>query len=477
MKNIINYLLAVLVFLGVASCDFETETYQFIPTEDAFQTIEDVQNGMIGTYNSLGSYQFNGNYVIAIGDLSADISVADPSTGHGLTINRYTLTETDAYLTDAWEYGFKTIDRALRTINGAKGIIAENSNLLDEELEQLNAYMAQCYAIKALSNFYFVNLFGLPYKAGGNNTQLGLPLVKDEPIEAFVNIERASIEDTYALIVADLASAKECATKAGSALRSYSQFYMNEAAIYALDARVNLYMGKYNDAKTSAEKAIQLRGTTTEKDDEKYVEMWSDIAITPEDIFTISKTTDDNLSANALNTLYGSYGSTLNVNILAKFGANDIRRGLISSTNRPLKFDGIPSAQAVNNIPVFRISEMYLIIAEVEARNNVIPAAKQALFEVAFRNPDLTIDDLPANSADLLSFISDERVREFFEEGYRWYDIRRTGELINPNVTGVTSFDASKFVFPIPADEINAGFGVVQNPEWNKTRPQDQASL
>lgn len=314
-------------------------------------------------------------------------------------------------------------------------------------------------------------------RQGGNNTQLGLPLVKDEPIETFVNIERASIEDTYALIVADLASAKECATKAGSALRSYSQFYMNEAAIYALDARVNLYMGKYNDAKTSAEKAIQLRGTTTEKDDEKYVEMWSDIAITPEDIFTISKTTDDNLSANALNTLYGSYGSTLNVNILAKFGANDIRRGLISSTNRPLKFDGIPSAQAVNNIPVFRISEMYLIIAEVEARNNVIPAAKQALFEVAFRNPDLTIDDLPANSADLLSFISDERVREFFEEGYRWYDIRRTGELINPNVTGVTSFDASKFVFPIPADEINAGFGVVQNPEWNKTRPQDQASL
>ena len=37
-------------------------------------------------------------------------------------------------------------------------------------------------------------------------------------------------------------------------------------------------------------------------------------------------------------------------------------------------------------------------------------------------------------------------------------------ELNNVNVSGV--------VFPIPADEINAGFGVEQTPNWEATRPQ-----
>ena len=358
-------------------------------------------------------------------------------------------------------------------IEGANNLLATNAKLSDEDKSNLDLYMAQGYALKALTNFYLVNLFGLPYQPGQANAQLGLPLLDKEPLEPFVNIERATVAQTYELILDDIASAKTYMENAGTdASSSVNQFYLNEAAIYALEARVNFFMGNNDVAKASAKKAIELRASG-EVSDLVYQTMWSDIAITAEDIFTVAKTNDDNLSANALNTLYGSYGAVLSSGIKTLFGPEDIRLKLIDKNNRPLKFDGIPAAQAVSNIPVFRKSEMYLMIAEIEALAGNIAASQEALFYTAKRNPAIkSASELPSAKDALIKFISEENIREFFEEGHRWYDVRRTGEKITPNVTGVTGFDVSAFVYPIPADEINAGYCDQQNEGWSDGLPQ-----
>lgn len=474
MKKIFNSILIVACSVGLASCDFDLETYQAIPTDDAFSSVADVQNGLNGAYQSFGTYRFYGNNVVAIGDLATDVAVADPKSGHGVSINRYQITDTEGVLAEAWEYGFKVLDRCVRMIRGANNLLITDTRLSDGDKANLDLYMAQGYALKALTNFYLVNLFGLPYQPGQTNSQLGLPLLDKEPLEPFVNIERATVEQTYQLILNDIASAKSYMENAGANARNtVNQFYLNEAAIYALEARVNFFMGKNDVAKASAQKAIELRASG-DVSDLVYQTMWSDIAITPEDIFTIAKTNDDNLSANALNTLYGSYGAVLSSKINTLFGADDIRLKLIDpKNNRPLKFDGIPAAQAVSNIPVFRKSEMYLIIAEIEALAGNVSAAQEALLYTAKRNPAIkSASDLPSTKEALIKFISEENVREFFEEGHRWYDVRRTGEKISPNVTGVTNFDVSAFVFPIPADEINAGYCDQQNDKWSDALPK-----
>lgn len=473
MKNIFKCILVVACSVGLASCDFDLETYQAIPTENAFSTVADVQNGLNGAYQSFGTYRFYGNNVVAIGDLASDVAVADPKSGHGVTINRYQITDTESILKEAWEYGFRVLDRCVRMIEGANNLLATNAKLSDEDKSNLDLYMAQGYALKALTNFYLVNLFGLPYQPGQANAQLGLPLLDKEPLEPFVNIERATVAQTYELILDDIASAKTYMENAGTdASSSVNQFYLNEAAIYALEARVNFFMGNNDVAKASAKKAIELRASG-EVSDLVYQTMWSDIAITAEDIFTVAKTNDDNLSANALNTLYGSYGAVLSSGIKTLFGPEDIRLKLIDKNNRPLKFDGIPAAQAVSNIPVFRKSEMYLMIAEIEALAGNIAASQEALFYTAKRNPAIKSgSELPSAKDALIKFISEENIREFFEEGHRWYDVRRTGEKITPNVTGVTGFDVSAFVYPIPADEINAGYCDQQNEGWSDGLPQ-----
>jgi hypothetical protein len=471
MKKILTYILLFTLALWSTGCSLETDPTSSIPTEKAFDTPQDVLNGMHGAYHSMGGFEFLGRNVIAIGDMSSDISLASASSGHFVAINGWSINEDNADLTDTWTIGYEVIDRCTRAINGAKELIAnpEENRLSDSDINNLHSYSAQLYALRSLSHFTLVNIFSLPFRAGTENSQLGIVLVDENPIEAFEQVSRSTVKLTYDHILKDIASAKEHYAQLSAAHKlSISQYFMNEAALIALEARVKLYMQDYEGAVTAAERAIELRGSA-DISNEDYLNMWTSVAINDEDIFTIVKSNADNLSSNSLNTLYNSYGGSITQFVKEKFSQNDARLGLISG-NHPEKFDGIPSAEAVSNIPVFRKSEMYLIAAEAYANLSEIDNARTALLYTAKRNSDIqSVDDLPDNQDDLLTFIEDERVREFFQEGHRMYDLRRTGKAAD--IGGNSQFIFANFVYPIPVSEINAGFGVVQNPDWHLNLP------
>lgn len=481
MKAIYKLVLLSALTLGLGSCDFDTENYQQIPTDDAYRSVQDVENGLNGAYYAAGSYRFLGNYSIAYGDFCAGVSVGNRSTGHFYYQSSWIVSDTDAELEDMWSYGFKIIDRSTRTIQGGKDVLANTAlHLTDADIAKVKSYMAQSYALKALANYYLVNLFSYPYQAGSNNP--GLPLVKDVPIKEFEKIERSSVGETYAQITSDLTNAENYLEEAleGNLIKAPNAFYMGAMGIQALKARIAMSMGDYAAAETAAKQALTLKGkgngTGSDKvpSNEIYLSMWSSLAITDEDLFTIAKTEADNLSANSLNTLYGSYGATVANSTVALFNSEDIRLNLIIPQDAggmtTAKYIGLPTSAATSNIPVFRKSEMSLIIAEVEARNNNIPEAQNYLYYTAKRNQSITAaTDLPATRDELLAFIAQERIREFVGEGHRFYDARRMGLVIN--MTGFKPFDIAKFVFPIPADEINAGFGVAQNENWKSALP------
>lgn len=471
MKKISLYTLLLALSFWATGCSLETDPRSSIPTEDAFKATQDVQNGMHGAYASLGNYRFIGKNVIALSDMASDISVASSSSGHFVSINTWLINVDTPELSELWTKGYEVLDRCTRAINGAKEMLAKPADykLTAQNIVDLNSYISQMYTMKSLTTFMLVNIFGLPYKTGTPNSQLGIVLVDEQPILAYTNVARSTVAQTYAQILKDIASAKTHLNALTSTQRkSVNQYYLNEAAVYALEARVKLFMQDYPGAKTAAQAAIDLRASANVSNAD-YVQMWKSTAITNEDIFTIVKSEADNLSANSLNTLYNSYGSKLSQFTLGKFTANDIRKGLISGTH-PKKFDGNGSSQAVNNIPVFRKSEMYLIIAEASAQQDQISDAQNALFYTAKRNTDVTAATaLPDTKTALLSFIADERIREFFQEGHRFYDLRRTSA--TATINGKANYVMANFVYPIPANEINTGFGVVQNPNWSSTLP------
>ncbi|MGI6719082.1 MAG: RagB/SusD family nutrient uptake outer membrane protein [Bacteroidales bacterium] len=447
-----------------------TDPYQQIDADQAFERVSDADNALNGLYNIMGNYRVLGNYAIAIGDFASDIAVADGATGHFVSINNYEIADYLGELTLIWEYGYKLINGSTVLIKESKRLLSENANYPDQ-VDQLNLILAEAYGLRAYTYFKLVNLFGLPYGTN-DNPHGGLILMDEEPILPEQPVSRSSVVETYELILKDINSSAEYF---GKTTLSRNQYYFNPAANSALHARVALFMKDYAVASAKASEAITLRNAP-EISDEDYTTMWFSTAITSEDIFTIVKSPDDNLSANALNTLYGSYGGSLTDEFLADFDQeNDIRFSLIGSPkdpNHPKKFDGLPSSAATSNIPQFRVSEMYLIIAEAEAQLGNIAVSQENLFYTAKRNKAITSStDLPGDVESLLSFISKERKRELFTEGHRWYDARRTGELISVVNGSVQNYDVAKFVYPIPSDEINSGYNCEQNDGWEDALP------
>uniref|UniRef100_UPI004026FBEE RagB/SusD family nutrient uptake outer membrane protein n=1 Tax=Prevotella sp. TaxID=59823 RepID=UPI004026FBEE len=486
MKKILNKISIVLsLTLAVSSCDFDTELQQNVDTADAFNKVQDVTNGTTGAYQALAYYPFLGNYAIAFGDFAGGLANGSASSGHFYSVSYWSVSDTDEEMEGIWQYGFKVVDAAVRTINGADALLAANPDMSDDDKATIYYNVSQCYALRALAYFTMTQYFCYPYSKGAD--QKGLPIVKDQPVEAFQNATRASLGDTYSFMLDDIKKALEYNEEAGSPSLQY--FFLNKAAIYALKARVCLYMGNYADAEAAAKKAIELKGkgnatyTDLTPNNETYLTMWASLNPSDEDIFTLSKTTDDNLSANALNTLWGSYYGKVSTYGQSFFSDTDVRAQLIGvvDSNSPasMKWQGIESSQATSNIPIFRKSEMALIIAECEARNGNIAEAQKYVGYTAKRDSQYAAEDgscdlskLPTDKDALLEFIWKENTREFLGEGHFYSEARRLDKTVTVMAGTCTTFRPANFVFPIPAAEINAGFMKDQNTGWEDGLPE-----
>lgn len=470
MKYIFRILLASLIIISISSCDdfLSYDPSGAIEDTEVFKTAKDVENALNGAYNTLGSYRFYGRNVVALGDIAADNMWMTGSSGHFDQVYKYTINDDTEDLLDMWSRGYYLLDRCTRLIIAGNEIYA--TDISDSDKASIHKSISQAYALKALTHFTLVNIFGLTYSDANRNT-LGVVIVDENPIDAFAEVNRATVGEVYEQILKEINLAKQ-----NIGLTDKSVFYFNETSLAALEARVKLYMKDYQGAIDAAQRAIDKRDGSLVMNAENYVNMWFDIAPTTEDIFTIGKTADDNLSANALNTLYGSYNGKATSGLVKLFGENDMRLGLFGDGTgeqiRGLKFDGLSTSRATSNIPVLRLPEMYLIIAEAKAQLGQSDAVDYA-FEIAKRNPDLEKSDIPTGKDALLKFISVERRRELFQEGHRWFDLRRTGEIMTRDGGSfmIANWDASKFVYPIPVREINAS-GIKQNEGWNNALPK-----
>jgi hypothetical protein len=126
--------------------------------------------------------------------------------------------------------------------------------------------------------------------------------------------------------------------------------------------------------------------------------------------------------------------------------------------------DGKETATAVD-VKVIRLSEIYLIAAEAELHSSVPDKGLAAgyLNEIRKRSPDLAPATASTISDDM---ILDERSKELFGEGQRFFDMMRMNRSIeyNDDLNDVPVSARSKtidrtfgkIVLPIPQDEINA---------------------
>lgn len=121
----------------------------------------------------------------------------------------------------------------------------------------------------------------------------------------------------------------------------------------------------------------------------------------------------------------------------------------------------INEAQSARDVFVIRFSEMYLIAAEAEVNLGNQNAAATYINVIRTRAAKAgKVADMQVAPSDMtLDFILDERAREFAGEQIRWFDLKRSGKLLervkayNPNAVGILDFN---LIRPIPRTQVDA---------------------
>lgn len=471
MLKVKNIFLATAMTAMLSSCgnDFlELEPHQQIRDNVAIEKVDDIATAVTGVYYWMGSSSFLGRNLIAIPDVASDNVRHTNATTHLRPFYIYTYQPNTGELSNLWQVAYKIIDHSSRIIEKATPLLA-NATKADSAV--INNGLSQAYALRGYATFALTNMFALPYNDANLGTE-GVVLV-EQPIQSFQKVSRATLGETYEYITEQFEKAAEAA-KGASAITN-KHFYLNSEAIAAMQARVALYKGEYEQAKAFAKQAIgnvatETRIATTVT---AYNEMFDKLSGSAEDLFLIAKSNDDNLSANSLNTLYYNYGVGVSDELAALYADTDVRKGKMTTYASSRYFGGGKYAESVTNVPVIRLPEMYLIVAECEAMAGNAQASAEALYQVAKRNTAITSPaDLPSSIDELKSFIRDERRRELFQEGHRLFDARRLGETITV-AGGVKVLNNGTSLYPIPLDEINSGSGVQQTANWASYRAED----
>lgn len=339
-------------------------------------------------------------------------------------------------------------------ING----VMESKNGL---LETKNTIMGEALIHRAFNFFMLVNLYAKQYDAASADKDPGIPiLVKPELLG---NLTRRTVKDTYEQILGDIRQAIPLLPDVQA-----SNTRPSKAAAYALLSKVYLNMRDFNKAEAFADSSLAISN-------QLYNYNIAVAGASP--VFPSQFSEVQILLRKVPRTVF--YPLQLSQPLLDLLGTKDIRYELFVKPGARFNpvfagsgfwsrsnYAGYPDAPAVG----LSVNETWLIKAECQARagkKDEAVAMLNTLRKFRFRPADYA--DLAAATADAaLQLVVDERRREFFGTGLRWFDQRRlnkdalfakTMTRVFNNVTYTLEPNSNGYVFPL------ASILITQNPE------------
>jgi len=449
LRNNIFYLCALAFLFSCTTDDLEPTLAQDKDVETSITSIEDLEGLLGGLYNRMTDAQYYGRDYTVYGDVRSDNAFSNGNSGRFIRIGRFDLISTDGYARDTWE-------QIYRVIASANIIINADAASIDGDAAEISHIQGQAYAARALAHFDLMKLYGEEHTGG----TLAVPYVSEyKPAE--LSQARNTLAELKTSIAADFASAESMI----SASADDTQF-ISLQAVYGLESRFFLYTKNWSAAATAAAKVIGNFSILTGAD---YINSWG-IDAPGNSIFELAYTGTDKLGNTSLGEMYNgeAYGDIEALkDLYDTFEAGDVRIDADMFAEVSGQFRNIgkyPSTQGDLNVTLLRYEEVILNYAEALWRmDSSDPAALTHLNSIP-SNRGATVYASVTEDNILL-----ERRKELAFEGFRFYDLMRTGRAV-PYVstnqtfpsTGVAYGD-SNLAFPIPQDEMNANALMVQN--------------
>ncbi len=395
-----------------------------------------------------------------------------------------------------WDNFYRAIDQMNRCIKFIEPIPLSSFTSANRQAAK-DQLIGENYFLRAFTYFYMSRIWG------------DVPLVIESVPDAAnaVNIARTPQTRVLEQCIKDLEEAIKLMPYVAGATAT-RPIRANRGTCYALLAHIYAWRGEYDKVAPAADSVILRGGYThvTRANRAAYLSMFR--GNSSEGIFEIAQ--NANNEGAAIQTADGAIvnniaGRTLkaphlltnlgnsffpldagNLNVLFPNNADSVdlrrRNGFdFWGTTDPIciKYSNIiytgpnnTSPLSLNNIIVFRLADIKLLKAEALASLGNIAAARTIVDEIRTL---AGVAPITAPDATFFETVIQERGRELFLEGHRFYDLvrlaRRTG-VIRFNGTGtvtrmdITQFNQGKFYWPIDPILMSLNPLLVQTPFW-----------
>jgi len=333
-----------------------------------------------------------------------------------------------------------------RVIGNANKIII-NIDEAEGPITEKEEIKGQALVYRAFSHFNLVQCFGERYRPGESNNQLGVIIKTDNSLE---NLPRATVEEVYAQINADLDEAISLLDRAH--IKRANKSHISVHVARGIKARVMLAQGRWQEAATYADQVIAQSGAALQADtyttsnqrmsDINNTEwLWGKYALQDQ----AGTLRDWHSFISNMNVSYNRNTPRVMFNKLYdKISETDVRKNLWfpraqdpQTLPRPI----IPPAGNIRNymsnkwlltndtdkcadLAYMRLPEMILIKAEALARLGRDAEAAAALYPLA-KHRDNAYTQSAKTGAELIEEIMTQRRIELWAEGFRWFDLKR----------------------------------------------------
>ncbi len=508
--------------LALTSCDMDLAPVGSLDNGNAVETVKDClqfRNGMYMNLRSMGTWigtqsiqgdEFYG--IIINGNVYSGVSSGN-------------ILSNDGDLSGAWSSSYSVIADANYFINHAEKLL-DKEDISAVDKQSIARFIGEAKFVRAYAYYVLTDRYCNAYtNVDPTSTVTGVPIktVYEPSGNQATYPGRSSLEDVYTYIETDLKDAYDALAEWESLpdtpdpntglVEEHKQYLVAEAPILntwvvkAMQCRLALLKGEYATAKTLANEIIEsgIYLMTERADVEK---LWKND--TSREIIFMPYANNTSELAAALGTTWNDVDPTSSyfiptasvVNDL--YTSRDIRRSVFLSTRELLvdgssvttpifnKYPGNPNLNEVadnneirNKSKMFRLSEIYLILAEACYETQDEAGANAALSAIRSRRILLySSSAVDYSGTELRDQIRLERQRELIGEGFRISDLRRWGLGFDRTNVSYTNAEVApivvvasritytpgdyRYVWPIPASEIevNPQLRGQQNPGY-----------
>lgn len=452
-KAILYILIATSLFLGSCKKILDKLPTDAQPGTEVLKSANNVLSVLVASYSRFTDNNFLGGEVQRTAELYGDQTDLTNATGGAPAqfVSRQFNTFNQQGR-DLWFTGYEAIGRANTVLSAI-----ESASFNDTTASAISIWKGEALFIRGASHFELVRLFAKPYTSTpATNPGVVLRLKALTAVEAQVVQQRNTVEETYNSVIADLKAAE-------SLLPSSNGIRANKWAVKAYLARVYFSMADYTNAFTYANDVITNGGFIFGNDVTSPFKTNGNLAAPPTGVVFIVLGDGSRLRGNFWNSdLNNTFLPINNVTYQALSSKGGTRKTNLTALAPNGKGVSTKWSQLNDNpvnVPVIRLSEMYLIRAESNVQKGgftdaVVRADYNAVRNVAEVAPDNTTIGGPA----LLAAIRAERTVEFFTEGDSYHELRR----LKLNVRGL-SYDDATALLKIPDGEVRVNPGMVQN--------------